>query len=836
MLGRVAKQILGATQDVFRGFVETAGLSERITAAEDAKARNTANYLIPMQRFYEKRIKPLSRKNQEALNTEITEHVRAREMGEPLVPLSDLAKDYMTLTQRLTERVQRDRERLNVHVRTSSGKVRPTGRIGAQYWPRRLRRDVREALEAGRSSPEWQRLEREAIRAGDVKDAAEFREKFEAHDVPSTEAVADSMSNMDRAREARLPLSMYDFSPTAMLDYLGGAAKRLAEIEFYGQRIRDDGRDAFLNAIEAINQSADLSREQKINLARSVQTARRNAYGGVAPSLIEKTGRTVRTAVSGLGLGQYLSAAKDLVSSNMQTLAYQGFRPWLSAWRHVLSPSNWKSFSEDGKRLGRTWSAIREAEEKGAIAADITMMRDIMGEDVSPEKLGWGTKLTEKTMRLSLRNASDRFTRGFSYVAAQAHLRQVLKAMRKGGLKEQLAREFAGRRFTDADQLLAENGKGPMTDRFLRQSVKDFMGGYTPSQSPPWMEGDMQKFLFQFQRWGYNAARQYVREVVLPMHRAIQSGDRSRFVGALLKALMVAGVQAGSGELNKFLTTLMRGGGISDPSFAELGKLLMKGDGLQFSQKLGGRLLDDVFAGGALGWLGAPFALQKTLTEIPKVSRGRELNDVPGYTTVIKALTHLGRWGARASAGGGGPTPDEFKRALEDLSSQVRLGIDLGARLGIPAEPFMTERARQDVNWARNQVRKFEKANPVFLARAAKRPMIAEAGISPIPGADLAREEITNALIRGDPRTARIRAERFARTQPEPKETLKGIAQSMRARSPIAPGGSYSKDTQELVEKWARRTLGAHDAQRLHDLGARYQRSLEAAGFGAKEH
>jgi hypothetical protein len=38
-----------------------------------------------------------------------------------------------------------------------------------------------------------------------------------------------------------------------------------------------------------------------------------------------------------------------------------------------------------------------------------------------------------------------------------------------------------------------------------------------------------------------------------------------------------------------------------------------------------------------------------------------------------------------------------------------------------------------------------------------------------------------------------------------------------------------------MLKKWASRTLGAYDARRLNELQEKYQRSLEAAGFGAKE-
>jgi hypothetical protein len=840
-LGAAATQ-LQATQDIFRNIPETADLASRITGQEYARARNESDWLIPLQRFYDKRVKPLSKRSRDALTTEITDYVKARETGAPLPTISTLAQDYLTLTSQITTAVQNMREALDVHVKTSSGNVRRTGRIGPDFWPRMLDQYAQRALAEGAGSPQWKALEQHAIATGAATDPADFAAKFDLHS-PQPGSVSDFMGNQDRAREAKFPLDFYDFSPEAMLTYLSGAAKRLSEIEYYGQRIRDEGQDAFTLALERVASSPHLTQDQKNLYSTAIRQTQANVYGRPGTHPIAKAGRYGRMTVAGQVLATPLTAIRDVASSQFQTLAYQGVRPYLAAWKSVLDPRQYEiHLRKHVWPVQLTWKAIRSAEDKAAIRADVAEMRDMIGESQVAQELDTPSKVVNWLMRYSGRNFADRWTRGFSYMADKTYTRQWLKAMRTGGARAELAREFAERRFVDPDELLREGGSGPVTDRFQAQMTKDFMAAYTPSQSPPWMDTEIAKFLTQFQKWGYNASRQWVREIVMPTARAadlvVTKGrpqDWSRLGRMIVKVLIASGAYIGAGELNKFLTTAARGGGTADASLAELGKLFFSGKYPDFIRKLFDRAFDDVLSGGGLGLLGGIVAATKGQFVLPKVGRGRDPRDIPGYTIPVNLFNYAARWVTRVTQGGGGPTWDELNSALQDMSSQYRLGLDVGARMGIPAEPFITERAKQDYQWAKAQVRKFERETPEFAQRAGMRPAFGQPGISTIPEGDFTRQEVYSALIRGNPLAARRIAQRWSRQQKDPVMAMKRLSQSMKAKNPIAPGGSYSKDTQEMLKKWASRTLGTYDARRLNELQEKYQRSLEAAGFGAKE-
>ena len=71
----------------------------------------------------------------------------------------------------------------------------------------------------------------------------------------------------------------------------------------------------------------------------------------------------------------------------------------------------------------------------------------------------------------------------------------------------------------DVDALLQEEGKGEVTNSYLRAAVNEIQGGYTFADVPVYMETAMGKLLLKYRKWGVEHIKHFVREVAMPAAR-----------------------------------------------------------------------------------------------------------------------------------------------------------------------------------------------------------------------------------------------------------------------------------------------------------------------------
>ena len=729
--------------------------------------------------------------------------------------LIDLTRDYFNRSgiENQAEGVQVFDPKLN--------KYRPIGRIGssdpippawypgwkAGYFPRMVSRDIMKILRNPKDDPVAYQgvLDEMAARGFNPAEANDY-----ISNILRASTSNDYFASLDLARTANLPTKMNDYTFESVRRYISARSNRLAQIRNFGQKTGPDVKDLF-EQYHAIA-GDDVTRTYINNVRNQVLNVE---LVGPFRNFIRGLG----TGLTGLHLGNWRTAMRNALSGQSMIATQYGIK------RYATEVIN-------------SFHNINNAYEKGIIVEDLF---NLVGDGPNLGGRSMIQKGTDFMLKWSGEVPAENFNRVVNMSAAKALLRDAIAEYKNKGPTKKL-RGYMGhfKRLggIDPQALLDEGGAGPLTDRYLRQSVKYVQGGYQIDQVPVFLESDTGRFFLKYNKWGTQQTNFFVKEVIKPAIRSLSGGkfaketveirnpvtgemETHQVPGNLKTAaayfIILAGAGATAAQFDRHIL------GIEDASesLAEIVTKLDKDGQAAFFAVLN-KLWQYQLVMGIGGSIGNYAQWGVDWTER---KRFKDPFTPPGLE-FIKSSGQLVMDGYNQR----GFNLADVDQYLRKNWSAYRTGKQFMAYLGNDVYPagfraLQVESMRQDLAWMRAATRRFEnesriEAPPGGPPSGGKNPM------TPF------NRNLNEALLLGDvPEAKRLFTERIRNAGPNAETVIDSIMDSVRARRPIKASGSTSEAMAQNFKRWADENMSAADAAKIRRIDDTYTNTAIAAGI-----
>lgn len=699
---------------------------------------------------------------------------------------SEAGKALIDLWATTADRVQRRNQALNVMVKGEQG-WRPIGTV-TDYFPRSLRPEIMRMLRnPERNAKKVEELARDLQEAGLIGSPAEA-EAF-INQRLKTSSQFDYLGNIEAVRQIPLPTKAYDYSFNAGRRYLMSWAERVAQIEAYGQKTTKESKDLF-----------DIAKERagsRRSIAEYVEALRQRAYNEHPTHGWARGMQLLNSAVTGLMLGNPVTVGVNVMSG----LGYTGAN---LGWMNSL-----KGFWEL-RHLGRT---IDQAYEKGVLLDDLMRLaEDAEGSGSRAAEVA--SKATNVLLTASGYNASEVFVRAHAMATANAFLRQYLRA-EPGGRQAKYFEDWFRRNSVDPAKLAGEKGAGLETDKFLRTAVNVGQGGYRFDQVPIFTDSPVGRFLFKYQKWGTQAARNFMENFVKPLRHPT---DWRAWRDAMRYLVTTALIGAGIEDLKSRLFGVAK----TTASLDEIAKTSTE-DERRALELLAQRWWRNSIAAGAFGILGN---YAQAATDVFDRSRYKNPLDPPGLaplkSTGDLVLTLLEQ---------GKLTKDNLSDFLRQQMSLYRTmkaasAKALQATMKTPPAWAGDEVNRQEVSWLNAVLRRYTSEND-FAGRTTQIGRVGATKATPF------KVEIREALLRGDAAAARKEVRAYVASVPANRraDALKSLQASVRATQPLRFEGTASEALRIGFVTWAKKRLSKEELERVMRLDRNYRSTSTAAGL-----
>ena len=795
-----AKRVIHGGRFIWEGTADVmrrAGFTKLADAAEK-------QYDV-MQREFGRAWKPLhdalesmSRKEQNVAKDEWSQYFRHKESGRA----DEAAATYdaaSTGGKAIIDGWKAVAEATGLHMREVGVEVRdgdtwrPIGLLGQGFFPRKISREVMKVISDPVNNPvEWARLVADLIANGNIAEASEA-EPYLRKNVYHDESKYDHFANIEKARNVKLPESWLDYSFNDVAPwYVTHYARRIGQIEAYGQAHKDGG-DLFDKELATVptTKNYEFTREY-------LESAKETAYWTRPNTTGSRVLRNMQTVATAQFLSSPYSALRNVVSGLIQTVVQYGpLRTMQAAFTAMTSSA-----------------ARMDAHDRGIIRRDIMHMMMEGRDDLAVSKALMA--VTSAGLTVTGFNYAETINRTASMLAAQNFARWAAREISNDpdGAGALQSKAFLVRHGIDPDEFAKENGTGPLTDKFVRNSVRQGQGGYNMDQIPLWQTKPVAAFLTQFGRWGSMMARFVVKHAINPavFGTKVKLSDGTTTTVRTMRPLLYALASAiGGGELLWWLREKLTGRGRNDDSLEKIGKDIK-------AEKFGtllSRVFSDITMAGTLGiigdyansfveftargrykdpfsppgiqWAKGLFESAVTLKQQGKLSFDdmRDLleKQFPGVKFTKAAVEHL--------------TGDKSRAAVNAKSAAYSAGIRMAKEQGLPV------------------IAPFNMAIPV---RTPNTPFY---------------RDLTDALMVGDAAKARTLWREHLKSTPreERKRLLTGMKTSISQHQPISVGGIEGKSKTIAFFRWAKKSVPKEDYERFKALHKTYWKTAEKAGL-----
>jgi hypothetical protein len=365
----------------------------------------------------------------------------------------------------------------------------------------------------------------------------------------------------------------------------------------------------------------------------------------------------------------------------------------------------------------------------------------------------------------------------------------------------------------------------------------DVHANYGPSQSPAHIfNTPIGKTLTQFQRWGANTARMMTREYLMPLTRAIQSGDPAEIGYHTLRSLGYLATGAGTGALfTGILNAIYHRDDPKHATFAEIGKQFQKGDNAQALQWALNKMYGTLMMSGFTGLFGDYASMiEEHVGKSPSgilrdPTHGPTLGVMEPFMSLLSNIKDEGIGNAMKD-------PKIWNDFASRLSSTYRVGknIALGtansAGIKIPwSEEYGAQNNR---NFARSRIDMYAAQNPV-LQQAAKKGLYPQ---QPRTAFDPTGDRIVNGLLSGHGEDVNSAIREWLSSVPveQRKAEYNRIKAKINDNSPLKVGGSTKPEAIMQFLDWARGNLPEGEARRIYSLASTYAQTALSTGLEDK--
>jgi len=443
--------------------------------------------------------------------------------------------------------------------------------LGSEHYPRVFSQQTWSLINDPQLNPDaYGRLLDSMVDNGNAKDREEAKRMLNSmmHGMMGLNDRTDTndfMANMEKARQWRLPNEFYDTSIEAYIAYLRRFVTRAAQIHTFGQGIGKNGQKV-PTALEAALESVEGQNNKKYIQGIIDTIYRLNQGRDTARDFLSRWGMTATTAA-------YLSGPLTAVRNSL--FAMRANAESFGMWNSLLSSTKvlWQVITPNMKSLQSRvnkgeMDAIAEANALGMLKHDVLAGRDAVMWGDDDVKVGKDAKVSEtlgkvRHWALVMNRKAEEFNRAITLLAARQHLRRAQELSRSAPNSDAFAKhlaalERAGIKPGQVKKLLMVDKDGhwnpdpqAMQD-YLRKMVDEKQYGYNIRQHPLWMDEPTLRILFQFQKWGFQRARDYARNVWQPMRHSTVvtmpdgSKKKVRDVAPFLRSMFL---MIGQGEL-----------------------------------------------------------------------------------------------------------------------------------------------------------------------------------------------------------------------------------------------------------------------------------------------
>jgi hypothetical protein len=699
----------------------------------------------------------------------------------------------------------------DVGVKVYDGKKkewRPIGKL-KRFFPRSMRPDITAAMRQPHKHPQvYAEMVDALVAEGYIDSAADadaflldWERGFEG------EVSNDYFAGIEKARTAQLPESFYDYSWDAAMSYKDRWAEHVSRIEAFGQKAAD-GKDLFDKAM-----GLTLDENTRDYLGR----IRERVESTVTSDPYIKGAGILNALATGLQLGNPATATLNLVGGTALNFASYGFKhPTVALGREIADLSK----------------AIEDAKARGILVEDyLTLLHDQQQQGV-PE---WTGKFATFMLKYGGYTPMEVFIRAHAMLTGQQMLRDSIgKWNAKIDSRKSLqAIAWFERNGFDYRELLAENGEGPATDRFLRYAVNLTQGSYKIDQTPVFVDSPIGRFMFKYQKFGTQLSRMFWKNHLKPFYDSIAHGgetvsytkdgrEYSARVRTFMPMLNYFGALFGAGTVLTALRSVIFGVENDEPDLDDIERAL-EDDGVAAAAGLMfQRFWHSIMAVGALGFFGN---YVQSARDIADRQRYRNPLDPPALSPLKAAMEIV----LRATEQGKITARDLDEIATQQVSF-YRAGkrASLGALSTISdADPVMVEQFRRDRAYVRRVGRRYADEMGIEARRRAP-DRVGKTPMSPI------NADIVEAIALGKPAAAREIMERHLATLTTKDEMDKAVTSmrgAVRAGQPIRILGSPSERERKDFLAWAERKLAPDKVARINRVDDAYRSAAEQSGL-----
>ena len=423
---------------------------------------------------------------------------REKKAGRQALPaLSPQAKKLKDVYDNVIAKVNSMNSTLGVKVKNpDTGKYVPIPRI---EYPAKVKESVMQALRDPQYNKDMWNDIRDALIAEKILPAGSTDAQVQAH---LDRVLAQHTKNGAFGRFFFFPRSLpsiaFDYSHKAMSEFLAEWIEKVAQVKAFGNNPNNDVFDIAASKVA------------KKEMRDYIKAVKKLAYGETINDFWGRMATAGGQVAALWHLANFASATKNLLSG-------MGFN-FTALGRHGII----------GFFQVVPFRAVSDAEERGIIVRDLMNVQAdgerMAGGDVIGKVTKGASLATQMGLKASGFNAAEVWVRGVSMRGSESLLRHAIKHYNKNPRSKTTLRYMAYFQrlgIRDIDGLLTENGKGEITDEYLRASVNAIQGGYTYADVPVYMEEAAGKAILKYRKWGAEQAKYFEREVITPLLRTM---------------------------------------------------------------------------------------------------------------------------------------------------------------------------------------------------------------------------------------------------------------------------------------------------------------------------
>ena len=701
---------------------------------------------------------------------------------------------------------------INTSIRTPSGKPmrvwdskagewRPIKSV-RNFFPRTLRKEVMEVMKNPDLDPAlWQELLDSLIASGRAENAAEA-EDYLVKEWFSDEIKQDYFAGVEKARSEPLPEVFYDYSWDAATRYLRKWARRTSQIENFGQTLGTFQKEWFETNIPKIR---DQETQNYLNAIRE------RIYEIENFSFLTTVAGWLNSLATAAQLANPVSASLNLFGGTITNVQEFGIKEITKAYIELVK--DWKNVQKEGTTLG-----ILNKDFMNILNDHVEMDADkyFSKEQKVSQALA---KFTNVMLTFGGFNGAENIVRSVAMLAARSRLNSFLNDMNAGQETKQVQafREWVKRENLDIDALIAEDGAGPETERFMRRAVNVPQGSYQIDMTPVFIDTPAGRFFLKYQKFGTQINRYFYNHFLKPFHDKPNPKNFMRIVGFLGTAII--GGQVISAIREAF------GYGDPGPDEEEIAKAFENQDIARAWSLIFSRAWQNIMTAGSLGFFANYVQFAKDWQDQQRVKNPLNPPGLASIEAVIDVLNRLF---------------DQKKLTARDLDeiaettmsfyrANKRIGLAAMDSIGADYKEVKRFAAQKEIREVREYGRRYSEAMEIEFKQRTAPGKVVRTPMTPT------NKAITDALQQGDAGRARTLVREAMKGVPikEREKILASIRASVRNRQPIQVGGNApSQQELQAFLRWSRQNLPKEKYQMIIRADRRYKMAAMRAGIG----